>query len=92
MIKIDPLSLSDTRFALPLHSLIFLGPVRHSSGVACGAYLVGGFRSTIPRRTMRAPQFDRIILRSNFTLFFEFEVPLDHFYGKSNRFLVFCDS
>ena len=25
MIKIDPLSLSDTRFALPLHSLIFLG-------------------------------------------------------------------
>ena len=25
MIKIDPLSLSDTRFALPLHALIFLG-------------------------------------------------------------------
>ena len=27
MIKIDPLSLADTRFALYLYALIFLGPV-----------------------------------------------------------------
>ena len=46
----------------------------------------------IPRRTMRAPQFDRITLWSNFTLFFECEVPLDHFYRNINRFSVFCDS
>ena len=31
---------------------------------------------------MRSPQFDRIMLRSNFTLSFECEVPLDHFIAK----------
>ena len=36
----------------------------------------------ISRRTMRAPQIDRIILRSNFTLSLECENPPDHFIAK----------
>ena len=54
-------------------------PARHSLCVACGAYLVGSFPSMISRRTMRAPSIDRIILRSNFTLFLEYENLSDHF-------------
>ena len=36
----------------------------------------------IPLRTMRAPQCDRIILRSNVTLFYECENPSDHLIAK----------
>ena len=57
-------------------------PARHSLCVACGAYLVGGFPSMTSRRTMRAPPIDRIILRSNFTLFLECENLPDHFIAK----------
>ena len=57
-------------------------PARHSLCVACGAYLVEGFPSMTSRRTMRAPPIDRIILRSNSTLFLEFENLPDHFIAK----------
>ena len=41
MIKIDPLSLADTRFALHLHALIFLGIVKAQEmyvGDLCSAF------------------------------------------------------
>ena len=57
-------------------------PARHSLCVACASHLVGAFPSMISRRTMRAPPIDRIILRSNFTLFLECENLSDHFIAK----------
>ena len=52
--------------------------------VACGAELATGhgLPSMIPRCTMRAPSFDRIISRSLFTLFIEFEGPPINFIAK----------
>ena len=49
---------------------------RHSLGVTSGAYWVGGFPVGTSRRTMRALQFDRISLWSNFTLSFQCEALL----------------
>ena len=56
--------------------------VHHSSGVVCGADLAAELPSLIPRRTRRAPIFDRIISRSLFTLFLECEDPPIKFIAK----------